>query len=173
MAAAVMVVVKEEATCEGEQGHEKAAPVPKHVVCVGTGAAALHSHGSSQAMTGGRHGITSTTKVSILSVLAPRTFTCSWMRWGPRRAPLCRRTRTRNNARSSWATAASCPTARALRLGEPCLPRSMAELRPNAELVVELVGHFHVVLVSDGCPRCRSSRTRCNERTSGSCRRRC
>ena len=33
MAAAVMVVVKEEATCEGEQGHEKAAPVPTHVVC--------------------------------------------------------------------------------------------------------------------------------------------
>ena len=33
MAAAVMVVVKEEATCEGEQGHEKAAPVPTHV-CV-------------------------------------------------------------------------------------------------------------------------------------------
>jgi len=33
MAAAVMVVVKEKATCEGEQGHEKAAPVPTHVVC--------------------------------------------------------------------------------------------------------------------------------------------
>jgi hypothetical protein len=66
------------------------------------------------------------------------------------------------NARSSWATAASCPTARALRLGEPCLPKSVAELRQNAELVVDLVGHLHVVLVSDGrgwswCTRCRRS----------------
>ena len=33
MAAAVMVVVKEEATCVGEQGHEKAAPEHTHGSC--------------------------------------------------------------------------------------------------------------------------------------------
>ena len=33
MAAAVMVVVKEEATCGGEQGHEKAAPEHTHGSC--------------------------------------------------------------------------------------------------------------------------------------------
>ena len=86
MAAAVMVVVKEKATCEGEQGHEKAAPVPTHVVCGhGSCSAALAWKLASNDMR--QHGITSTTKVSILSVLAPRTFTCSGMRWGPRRAP--------------------------------------------------------------------------------------
>lgn len=41
--------------------------------------------------------------------------------------------------------------ARALRLGEPCLPRSVAELGSDAEFVVDLVGHLHVVvLTSDG-----------------------